>query len=121
MQKTTTAVKPAAKPIPTPKGKVITKDAFEKKFKEGSVQILNVLEPEGYSMGVIKGSIKIPLKSLPGRLSELDKATEIVAYCADTTCAASGKAAALLNEKGFKASAYEGGIKEWKTAGLPTD
>jgi rhodanese-related sulfurtransferase len=102
--------------------KVMTKDALNEKIKKGeSIQLLNVLDPQYYSLGAIKGSKKIPLAELDKRLAELDKSKEVVTYCADVSCSASRKAAELLAGKGFKVSAYEGGIKEWTAAKLPVD
>ena len=101
---------------------VITKDALNDKMRKGaSLQLLNVLDPQYYSLGVIKGSMKIPLAELGKRFSELDKSKEIVTYCAETACSASRKAAEMLAEKGFNVSAYEGGIKEWTAAKLPIE
>jgi len=105
-----------------PEAKVITKDALNAKIKKGeSFQLLNVLDPKDYDLGVIAGSMKIPLAELKKRSSELDKSKEIVTYCADTSCNASRKAAEMLAEDGFKVSAYVGGVKEWTDAKLPVE
>src|SRR5665213_2747297 len=101
--------------------RTVSKDELERKLKTGSVQVVNVLEPEHYALGVIKGSKKIPLSALDKRFTELDKSKEVVTYCADITCSASRKAAELLAAKGFNVGAYEGGAKEWKSAGLPIE
>ncbi|MHB2026640.1 MAG: rhodanese-like domain-containing protein [Elusimicrobiota bacterium] len=102
--------------------KSISKDALNEKIKRGEAfQLINVLEPKDYSLGIIKGSMKIPLAELDKRSAELDKSEEVVTYCADTACRLSRKAAEMLVEKGFKASAYEGGIKEWTAAKLPVE
>lgn len=99
----------------------ITKEELLKKMEEGQVQVVNVLDPEWYKLGIIKGSTRIPLDELDQRLSELDRAREVVTYCANTQCTASSEAAKKLAQRGFKVRAYEGGIKEWKEAGLPTE
>lgn len=102
--------------------KLITKEQLNKKMQANeSVQIVNVLDPQYYNLGFIKGSKRIPLDQLDGRLGELDKLKEVVTYCASSECHASKNAAKLLAGKGFRVSAYEGGIKEWKVAGLPTE
>lgn len=104
------------------KCKSITKDELNKKMKAGEkIQIVNVLEQDKYNLGFIKGSKRIPLSKLETRLSELDKSKPVVTYCASNECSASKSAAEKLTAKGFDACAYEGGIKEWKSAGLPTD
>jgi rhodanese-related sulfurtransferase len=102
--------------------KVIKKDDLKRRIdKHQKFQLVNVLSPEHYDLGVIKGSIKIPLAELEARADELDKAQDVVTYCADVSCDASKKAARVLDEKGFTVSAYEGGAKEWKAAGLPLE
>ena len=103
--------------------KVITKEELKKKIQEGAgVQVVNVLDPKWYELGAIKGSKKIPLKELEKRAGkELDKSKEVVTYCASYECNASREAAQKLAAMGFKVSAYEGGIKEWKESGLPVE
>lgn len=100
----------------------VTKEELLKKInsKEG-VQVVNVLDPKWYELGFIKKSKKIPLAELDKRLKELDKSKEVITYCASTQCTASTEAAQKLAAKGFKVRAYEGGIKEWKEAGLPVE
>lgn len=87
----------------------------------GAVQVVNVLEPEWYRLGVIQGSKKIPLSQLERRLGELDRSRDVVTYCANTQCTASSQAAKLLAAKGFTVKAYEGGAAEWRAAGLPVE
>jgi len=105
-----------------PKIKTITKEELVQKMKNArSVQIVNVLDPKHYHLGFIKGSKKIPLDQLDKRVDELDKNIEVVTYCANYDCPASGQAAEKLFARGFKVSAYEGGIEEWNESGLPTE
>lgn len=102
--------------------KFITKEELRGKLKRGEpVQVVNVLEPQHYSLGSIKGSWKIPLSRLARRVAELDKTKDVVTYCAGYECHASHEAAELLAEKGFKVRVYPGGIIEWKEAGLPIE
>jgi rhodanese-related sulfurtransferase len=116
----TSAKNPQA--APAREVKTITKqDLYARMQKGGAVQVVNVLAPEGYALGVIKGSLKIPLAELSRRSAELDKSKDIVTYCAGPTCDASRKAAELLAAKGFTVSAYEGGAQEWKESGLPLE
>ena len=102
--------------------KTITKEELSAKLASGdSVQVVNVLKPNYYKLGVIKGSKKIPLNELDKRIGELDKTKEVVTYCANYKCSASRQAAKKLAKLGYNVSAYEGGAKEWKEAGLPLD
>ncbi|HEX4922557.1 MAG TPA: rhodanese-like domain-containing protein [Bdellovibrionales bacterium] len=85
------------------------------------VQLINVLDPKLYGLGSIKGSLRIPANELADRLMEIDKSKEIVTYCANYDCQLSKEAARLLGRHGFAVRAYEGGIEEWKQAGLAVD
>jgi rhodanese-related sulfurtransferase len=100
----------------------ISKQELAAKVRAGSNdQIVNVLSPENYSLGIIRNSIKIPLSELDTRMSELDKSRPVITYCASSECPASRRAAEKLANAGFDVRAYEGGIKEWTAAGLPVD
>ena len=101
--------------------KTISKEELLPKIHQGGVQVVNVLDPKYYNLGIIQGSKKIPLKELDQRLHEMDKSKEIVTYCASVDCSASREAAKLLAAKGYNVRAYEGGIKEWKQANLPVE
>lgn len=102
--------------------KTISMEELSKKMEKGeSVQIVNVLNPDYYHLGMIKGSKKIPLAELDKRSGELNPSGEVVVYCASYQCGASKAAAKKLTKLGFTVYAYEGGIKEWKEAGLPTE
>ena len=102
--------------------KTISTDELKRKMEQREkIVVLNVLEPEGYQLGIIKGSKKIPYTQLEGRLKELDKKHEIITYCAGPICTASKMAAELLASNGYNVRAYEGGIKEWKEAKLPIE
>ncbi|MDD5628280.1 MAG: rhodanese-like domain-containing protein [Elusimicrobia bacterium] len=102
--------------------RTISKQELSAKISRGEpVQIVNVLDPEYYKLGFIKGSLKIPLDQLDRRVSELDKKREVVTYCANTKCTASRMAAEKLSAAGFDVRAYEGGIAEWTACKLPVD
>jgi rhodanese-related sulfurtransferase len=86
------------------------------------VQLVNVLErPAAGKPRLIEGSRHIPLSELESRLGELDRGKDVVVYCASYTCRLSHEAARLLADRGFHVRTYDGGIKEWVEAGLPTD
>ena len=54
----------------TPEVKVMTMDALNDKIVKGEAfQLLNVLDPQYYGLGVIKGSIMIPLAELKASLA----------------------------------------------------
>lgn len=100
----------------------ISKETLKEKIdKHEDFQLVNVLSPENYNLGFIKGSMRIPVNELDQREEELDKAKEVVVYCASHECSASRNAAEKLAADGFNVKAYEGGIKEWKQARYPTE
>jgi rhodanese-related sulfurtransferase len=101
---------------------VISKDElYERLRRHEPIQLINVLDPKYYGLGSIKTSLRIPYAQLESRLMEIDKSKEIVTYCANYDCQMSRLAARLLNSHGFFARAYEGGIEEWRRAGLAVD
>lgn len=88
----------------------------------GKFLLINALNAETFNDCHIKGSINIPLAKLPEAAKQLDKNSEIVAYCASVQCPISRKAWHILHDLGFtNVRAYEGGMREWKKNGLPTE
>lgn len=87
---------------------------------KASLQVINVLDPELYADAHIKGSINVPFDQLDEYLKKADKNAELVFYCANYSCSASGEAAKQAKEQGFtNARAYEGGTAEWVKLGYP--
>ncbi len=98
-----------------------TKQAFALLEKDTNVVVLDVRTPEEYKSetGHLKGSILIPVQELESRLKELEpmKNKTVIAICRSGN--RSARAAALLNQKGYKAVNLEGGILKWNAEGLP--
>lgn len=116
------AQSPAQTQITAPSVRTISRDELSSKLSRGErVQVVNVLEPDSYHLGFIKGSKKIPVSQIDRRANELDKNVEVVTYCAGPKCHASRQGAEKLARLGFNVRAFEGGIEEWKQAGLPTE
>ena len=109
------AVRGAAPPV-------VTKDELRERLERGDdLQVVNVLEPSKHALGLIRGSLTIPYAELPRRWSELDKSREVVTYCSDPASDRARMAAEWLGRRGFRASRYDGGIREWAAAGLPLE
>ena len=103
-------------------GDRISKEELKEKMEAKRVVVVDVLSGDSYANKHIKGSRSIPLEELQSEgWKRLDKDSEIVTYCAGYACSLSKKAAGFLKGKGFKAKAYEGGIKEWSESGYPTE
>ncbi|MDY6788374.1 MAG: rhodanese-like domain-containing protein [Candidatus Nanohaloarchaea archaeon] len=101
--------------------KTISRGELKKKLDSGEdFHLVNVLSQDHFEQQHIPKSINIPLDQLEDEApKKFDKGDEIVVYCASEECQASPKAAKKLSEMGFKkVKDYEGGVKDWKEAGL---
>jgi rhodanese-related sulfurtransferase len=82
--------------------------------------LVNVLDLDQYQDCHIKGSVHVPFDQVESFAQKLDLETELVVYCSNYMCAASGKAAELLKQKGFNSVwAYEAGMADWYQKNLP--
>jgi ArsR family transcriptional regulator len=97
----------------------VSRKELRKRMREGGVTVLDVRPADEFALGHIPGAVNIPLRELKTRLSELDKAHEIVAYCRGPYCVLSFEAIAALRRKGYSARRLEDGMPEWRAAGLP--
>ena len=86
-----------------------------------SFQFWNVLTNEWFGGENIAGSRRVPLDKVGNevRSTNLPKDAEIVVYCGGPKCPLSRMAAEKLEKLGYEnVRAYEGGLEEWKSAGL---
>lgn len=97
----------------------ISRKELRRRLRAGGVTILDVRPEDEFALGHLPGAVNIPLRDLERRLSELDAADEIVAYCRGAYCVLSYEAVAALRRRGFKARRLEDGLPEWRAAGLP--
>lgn len=97
----------------------VSRKELLKRSRKGAVTVLDVRPEDEFALGHLPGAVNIPLRALEARLSELDPAHEIVAYCRGPYCVLSYEAVAALRAKGFKARRLEDGLPEWRAAGLP--
>lgn len=89
--------------------------------RDGLVTVLDVRPKDEFMMEHLPGAINIPLEELETRLSEIDDAQEVIAYCRGPYCVLSYEAVSALRKKGFKARRMEDGLPEWRAAGLPLE
>lgn len=99
----------------------VTIDGLIKKIEAGKVTILDVRPETEYNKGHIANAISIPFNELPGRLRELPKRNEIIAYCRGPFCVFADEAVALLTKSGYKATRLEEGFPDWAVLGLPVE
>jgi adenylyltransferase/sulfurtransferase len=82
------------------------------------IALIDVREPYEWQIGRIPGARLIPLGELPGQLSSLDGATDIVVYCRSGV--RSADAARQLGAAGFRVANLAGGILRWSDDVDPT-
>ena len=89
--------------------------------RDGLVTVLDVRPKDEFAMEHLPGAKNIPLEELESRLSEIDPAHEVIAYCRGPYCVLSFEAVAALRQRGIKARRLEDGLPEWRAAGLPLE
>jgi rhodanese-related sulfurtransferase/DNA-binding transcriptional ArsR family regulator len=97
----------------------LTRTELVERAARGDVIILDVRPAEEFAAGHIPGALSVPLDRLEAALSRLPKRRQIVAYCRGPYCVLAPQAVERLGVKGFKARRLEGGMPEWRLAGLP--
>ena len=106
----------------TPDAKTVTTEELNDAMNMGSsLQVVNVLGAEFVKLGMIRYSRRIPFAEFERRYHELDKGRSVVTYCSGGDSRACRAAADFLLDKGYKVSAYPGGLADWRAAGLPMD
>ena len=74
--------------------------------------LVDVREPNEWAISDLPGSMKIPLGTLPGRVGEIPRDSEVVVYC--RTGGRSANAVEFLRARGYdKALNLAGGINRW--------
>lgn len=103
-----------------PVGKYLSVDEVYARVQAGDVDMLlvNVVDPEYYSLGFVAGSLKIPWNALDGRLAEVDRARHVVVYCRKGVRSESAYTT-LANQAFPFVWIMEGGIERWIGAGYP--
>jgi glyoxylase-like metal-dependent hydrolase (beta-lactamase superfamily II)/rhodanese-related sulfurtransferase len=103
----------AAHPDRTERASRLTVREFEERRHElDGVQIVDIRNPGEVALGIVPGSVAIPVGQLPARLDELDPWAPTVVYCAGGY--RSSVAASLLRNNGFTdVSDLLGGFGAW--------
>lgn len=95
--------------------------AFDDALKaDSTIVLLDVRSPEEVASGFIERAENLNYndEGFSGSLDNLDHSKKYFVYCASGK--RSGKAAELMEEKGFKkVTTLEGGFNAWKATGLP--
>jgi rhodanese-related sulfurtransferase len=97
----------------------ISREELLRRASSGEVTVLDVRPAAEYAAGHIPGAVSIPVSQLAGRLAELPAGTEVVAYCRGPYCVFAHDTVRLLRANGRTARRLDGGMPEWRLAGLP--
>ena len=90
-----------------------------KRARAHEVVILDTRPAGEYVAGHIAGAISVPVDEIQGRLRQLPKDKEYVAYCRGPYCVYADHAVEILRSKGRRAQRLLEGFPEWRAAGLP--
>lgn len=96
-------------------------DELVRRVRSGEVTVIDVRPVEEYRAGHIPGARSIPMTELAGRLQEVPKDREVVAYCRGPYCVMAVEAVDLLRSKGFAAHRMEQGVADWRARGWRID
>jgi rhodanese-related sulfurtransferase len=100
-------------------------DKLRQKIEKGDDFVLvDALSPMSYAVGHLPGAINLPPEWVDERAPRRipDTASEVVVYCANSTCESSVQVAERLLELGYQnVCHYAGGKLEWVGAGLPVE
>lgn len=92
---------------------------LEQRMADGLVTLLDVRPPDEFAAGHVPGAMNIPSAELKARLREVPLGVDVIAYCRGPWCVLAFEAVALLRENGRGAHRLDGGLPEWRRAGLP--
>jgi rhodanese-related sulfurtransferase/predicted transcriptional regulator len=90
-----------------------------KRARAHDVVILDTRPAGEYVAGHIAGAISVPVDEIQGRLRQLPKDKEYVAYCRGPYCVYADHAVEILRSKGRRARRLIEGFPEWRGAGFP--
>jgi rhodanese-related sulfurtransferase/DNA-binding transcriptional ArsR family regulator len=101
----------------------VAREELACRIESGDVVVLDVRPQAEYAAGHIPGAVNLPHDQLAVRLADLTAqlrpGADIVAYCRGRYCVFAPSAVRLLRDHGYPAHLLDGGLPEWRRAGLP--
>lgn len=99
----------------------VSRDELHGRLRGGLVTILDVRPEDEFAEAHLPGALNVPLSQLRERMDELPRDLDVVAYCRGPWCVLAFEAVAMLRESGLNARRLQGGLPEWRIAGLPVE
>jgi rhodanese-related sulfurtransferase len=102
----------------------ITRDELKAKMDRcDSLVLVDALGPEHYRSSHLPGAVNLPYEFVDEAERVLpDRGAEIVVYCMNEACSASGEEVRELTEMGYtNVRHYAAGKQDWMHAGLPVE
>lgn len=96
-------------------------DELLRRLEEGDILVVDVRPEVEYAAGHLPGAVHIPLDELAGRIAELPRDRQVVAYCRGRYCVLAHDAARLLGDAGFPAGRAADGVLDWRLTGVPLE
>ena len=96
-----------------------TPQQVAKLLENGTIQLVDVREPEEYEAGRIAGGRLLPLGQLSGQAATISREEPVVFYCRSGS--RSAMATEAFRQAGYDAHNMAGGLVEWDAAGLPLE
>jgi rhodanese-related sulfurtransferase/DNA-binding transcriptional ArsR family regulator len=87
--------------------------------ERGEVVVIDVRPPEEFAAAHVVGARSVPLSILDEVVATLPRDRTVVAYCRGPFCVLADEAVQRLREAGLRAVRLDGGLPEWRAAGLP--
>lgn len=92
----------------------VSLDELETMIENENVLLLDVRPSIEFEFGHITGAISVPMNELIGKLKNLAKDKEIIAYCRGPFCVLADEAVKLLSEHGYNVRRLDEGYPEWR-------
>lgn len=99
----------------------IAPEELRRRLNAGDVTLIDVRPVDEFAAGHIPGALSVPVAELAGRLRELPKRKEIVAYCRGPYCVYAVTAVELLRQRGYRARRLIESIPAWRARGYAVD
>ena len=110
---------PTTQPAPEPEEikveEVAAADLMAERRNGHQPMLLDCREDHEWRQVRIPGSLHIPMRQIPGRLADIDRAADVVVVCAHGN--RSYSVAGYLIENGFAARSLRGGVADWQARG----